>query len=97
MDLQSHTGTERGAAAKLARALDVPPVLISQWANGTRPVPDARCPDIERATDGRVTVDDLRPDVKWARVPDADWPHPQGRPCIDVAAPTAPAAEARAA
>lgn len=50
-------------------------------------VPAERCPDIERATDGQVLVDQLRPDVRWARVPDPDWPHPQGRPCIDVAAP----------
>jgi hypothetical protein len=25
-----------------------------------------------------------------ARVPDAEWPHPAGRPCIDVAAPQSP-------
>lgn len=29
----------------------------------------------------------MRPDVVWARVPDPGWPHPDGRPCIDVAMP----------
>ena len=50
-------------------------------------VPAERCPAIERATEGRVACEALRPDVRWARVPDPLWPHPGGRPCIDVAAP----------
>lgn len=50
-------------------------------------IPQDRCPDIERATGGRVTVEQLRHDVRWQRVPDSSWPHPDGRPCIDVAAP----------
>lgn len=35
---------------------------------------------------------ELRPDVRWQRVADATWPHPAGRPCIDVAAPQREAA-----
>jgi hypothetical protein len=53
--------------------------------------PADRCPDIERALDGRVTCEQMRPDVRWQRVPDPAWPHPDGRPCIDVAAPAMPA------
>lgn len=29
---------------------------------------------------------------RWYRVPDPDWPHPKGRPLLDVAAPAAPVA-----
>lgn len=67
---------------------------MSQWLTGVRAVPPDRCPAIERATDGRVTVEELRPDLagRWYRVPDPDWPHPKGRPLLDVAAPAAPVA-----
>ena len=46
-----------------------------------------------RAVDPLTWEFSLRPDVRWARVPDAGWPHPDGRPCIDVAAPAEEAAE----
>lgn len=55
----------RGAAAQLAKALGVSPVLVSQWRAGTRQVPANRCPDIERETKGLVCCEDLRPDVDW--------------------------------
>lgn len=54
-----------------------------------RGIPAERCPAIELATQGRVTVRDLRPDVSWARIPDPAWPHVDGRPVIDVARPVA--------
>jgi hypothetical protein len=44
---------------------------------------------IERATKGTATVEALRPDVAWSRIADPDWPHPAGRPVIDVARPVA--------
>ena len=43
------------------------------------------CALIERATAGVVTCKELRPDIRWRRVKDAAWPHPKGRPLIDVA------------
>jgi len=57
-----------GAVVALARSIGVNPVLVSQWKNGVRGVPAARCPDIERATGGAVTCEDLRPDLaeQWA-------------------------------
>jgi DNA-binding transcriptional regulator YdaS (Cro superfamily) len=78
----------------LAAALGVSKAAVSQWFSGR--VPPDRCPDIERATAGRITCGELRPDVRWVRVPDADWPHPEGRPCIDVAAPVQDAQRAAA-
>ncbi|OFJ47685.1 hypothetical protein BA896_000325 [Janthinobacterium lividum] len=53
----------------LANKLGITPVLISQWANGLRPVPPERCVEIEKATEGKVTRKDLRPD-DWERI----WP-----------------------
>lgn len=76
---------EIGGPAACAVALGVTVPAVCQWVKGTRPTPPERCPDIERATGGKVTCDALRPDVTWARVPDASWPHSAGRPTIDVA------------
>jgi DNA-binding transcriptional regulator YdaS (Cro superfamily) len=48
--------------------LGVRPVSVHQWARGIRPIPAERCPDIERATGGAVTCEELRPDLaeQWA-------------------------------
>ena len=59
-----------------------------------RGIPPERCPAIERATRGAHTVEALRPDVSWARIQDPTWPHPAGRPVIDVARPVAAVQEA---
>ena len=55
-----------GRRSDLAKAIGVNPQLLSQWIHGVRPVPAARCPSIEAATNGRVRCEDLRPDVDWA-------------------------------
>ena len=55
-----------GSGAALAKALCVHPSLPSQWLSGHRPIPAERCPAIERATNGAVRCEDLRPDVDWA-------------------------------
>ncbi len=75
-----------GGQSALARLIEAKPQEVWNWANG-RAIPPDRCPTIERATAGKVTCEELRPDVRWQRVPDPAWPHPEGRPCIDVAAP----------
>lgn len=68
----------------MARALGIRAPSVIGW-NGQ--IPRERCPAIEKWQGGQVTVETLRPDVRWVRVPDPSWPHPAGRPCIDVAAP----------
>lgn len=57
-----------GGQAALARAIGVHPSLPNQWISGHRPIPAERCPDIERATLGTVTCEELRPDLadQWA-------------------------------
>ena len=64
MDLNTFFSSP-GSAVELARAIKVSPSLISQWKTGFRPIPAERCPAIERATNGAVRCEDLRPDVDW--------------------------------
>jgi len=75
----------------LANSIGVSQSAPSMWRSRGE-VPADRCPAIERATDGVVTCEQLRPDVHWVRIADPDWPHPDGRPAIDVAAPEKSAA-----
>lgn len=84
MDLKTFTAP-RGTAAKLAVALRVPPVLVSQWLSGARPVPEDRAPAIEFETGFKVRVEELCPKTRWVRVSDPAWEH--GRPLIDKTAP----------
>lgn len=74
-----------GSQRALAGQLDISPATVNQWCSGDRPIPVDRCPAIERATQGTICCEDLRGDVSWYRVPDADWPHPNGRPMVDYA------------
>ena len=61
---------------------------IRQWQHGyaDRKPSFENCVAIERATEGAVTVEDLRPNDLWTRVQDETWPHPNGRPLLDFAA-----------
>lgn len=74
-----------GGPSAVARALGIRAPSVIGW--GGLP-PAERCPALERAYPGRVTCEELRPDVRWVRVPDPYWPDHRGRPCIDVVGPT---------
>lgn len=76
-----------GSQVALAAALGVTKAAVNQWTDKGRRVPAEHCPAIERLTGGAVLCEGLRPDVRWQRFPDPAWPHSDGRPCIDVAAP----------
>lgn len=73
-----------GGPNKVARMLGIKPPSVIGWKG--KP-PAERCPAIERAMQGSVLCERMRPDIRWLRVPDAAWPHPNGRPLIDVAGP----------
>ncbi len=73
----------------VAAAIGINEQYLYQCLTGRRQTPTERCPSIERATEGRVTCEELRADVRWLRVLDPAWPHPGGRPCLDVAGPVA--------
>lgn len=86
--------TALGGPSAVARMLGIKPPSVIGWAGR---IPADRCPDIERATGGRVPCEQQRPDVRWQRVTDVNWPHPGGRPCIDVARPAPDVESAKAA
>jgi DNA-binding transcriptional regulator YdaS (Cro superfamily) len=83
-----------GGQAALARMVGVTPSMVQQWRQGVRPLSDDRSYEIERVTAGQVTVEALSPPAaRWVRVPDAAWPHPAGRPLLDLARQPEPAQE----
>lgn len=55
----------RGAGKELAVAIGISPVVISQWKTCARPIPSEHCIEIERATEGAVRCEELRPDIDW--------------------------------
>lgn len=54
-----------GSRAALARKIKVTAEAVRKWERGR--IPAERCLDVERATKGRVTRSDLRPDL-WPPV-----------------------------
>lgn len=73
-----------GGPAVVAKICKCKPPSVIGWRK--RGVPADRAPALERASNGRHTVETVCPTVPWHRVPDALWPwHPDGRPLIDVA------------
>lgn len=82
---------QRFGPSELARMVGCKPPSVIEWRQ--RGVPPDRCPSIERMTGGEFTCERLRPDVRWVRMPDTQWPwHVDGRPLIDPTA-DAPSAE----
>ena len=63
MDLKTYLETAKKTQAEFAEDLDVTQGLVSQWLRGVTRITAERCRDIERVTNGRVTVHDLRPDI----------------------------------
>jgi DNA-binding transcriptional regulator YdaS (Cro superfamily) len=84
MELNPYLSEEHGRGARLAAALNVSTVLVSQWKNGKQ-IPDDRCQPIEYETGGQVTCEEMRPDLPWLRIKDPAWPNPAGRPLLDHA------------
>lgn len=54
-----------GGAAKVAALFNISRISVYEWVHKCR-IPAERCPAIERATDGQVRCEDMRPDVDWA-------------------------------
>jgi DNA-binding transcriptional regulator YdaS (Cro superfamily) len=52
-----------GGRSVLAARISVSSSFISQMITGTRPIPPKLCRAIEVATEGRVTREELRPDI----------------------------------
>lgn len=58
-----------GGLHSLARLLGVAAPVVHRWATGERAVPIIRCVEIEKATNGKITRQQLRPD-DWDQI----WP-----------------------
>ena len=52
-----------GNKSALARAIGITPWALSKW--DVRKPPKDRCLAIEKATQGKITAEQLRPDVNW--------------------------------
>jgi DNA-binding transcriptional regulator YdaS (Cro superfamily) len=52
-----------GGQASLARSINTSASFVNQLVTGRRPVPATLCKSIEQAVGGRVTSEELRPDV----------------------------------
>ena len=73
---------ELGGVPEIARALNIKPPSVYGWAGR---IPPERCPDLEKWKGGAITCEQMRPDIRWYRIPDASWIyHPVGRPVRDV-------------
>lgn len=75
------TVKELGGPTEVARICGLRAPTVHGW----KQIPEKHCPAIERHRGGEFTVERMRPDIPWLRVPDPSWPHPDGRPVIDVA------------
>jgi hypothetical protein len=73
----------RRSTLRLAAALEVSPVVVTQWSREVEPkaVPEARAQHIEWISGFTVRVETLCPGSRWVRIPDSQWPH--GRPLLD--------------
>jgi DNA-binding transcriptional regulator YdaS (Cro superfamily) len=66
-----------GGQAALASALGFSDRRsVWPWFNTDRRVPAEHCPAIERATNGQVRCEELRPDVAWAVLREQAAPTP---------------------
>lgn len=75
----------RGRQSALCKLIGAHAPDMSRWISGERPIPEPKCALIELYTRGESTCEENRPDIVWARIADANWPHPDGRPAIDLA------------
>lgn len=78
----SITIDDLGGTSEVARLAGVAPPSVTAWRK--RGIPPERCPAIERGLLGKFTCEQMCPQARWVRVPDAAWPHPAGRPLLDV-------------
>ncbi|MDO9235982.1 MAG: Cro/CI family transcriptional regulator [Aquabacterium sp.] len=92
MKLNTWTSSERGRSLWLANAVGVSPPVVSDWCTGKKAVPLERCVAIERATNGEVTRQDLRPD-DWQDI----WPELAQAPATIAPVATESVAPAAAA
>ena len=65
MNLPDWLKLQHGRTLELARLVGRSGATVSEWSTGRKRVPADVCPDVEVATGGAVTCEEMRPDVKW--------------------------------
>lgn len=78
----------------LARRLKVTQGLVGHWVSGRVKISAERALDIENATDGAVTRNELRPDIFGSEAPRAPAPSDEPTPGLERQAGERPAGEA---
>lgn len=73
----------RGRQAALCKLIGAHPPDMSRWISGGRLIPKSKCALIELHTKGESRCEENRADLAWVRIPDPNWPHPDGRPVVD--------------
>ena len=63
-----------GGVTGFAKAINIAPSAVTNWATGKKPVPIIRCVQIEEVTGGMVTRQQLRPE-DWHLI----WPELRGK------------------
>ncbi|WP_373874056.1 transcriptional regulator [Pseudomonas tohonis] len=58
----------RGGKKRLAKSLGIPATYLSRLISGDRAITAERAMHIERATEGKVSRHELRPDLDWEQV-----------------------------
>lgn len=66
MKLREYMNIKGVRPTRLASMLGVAPTYLYQMTVGIRSISPERAIQIEKATDGAVTCEELRPDVDWA-------------------------------
>ena len=77
--------SDLGGPTVIAGVLGIRPPSVISWRGQ---IPANRCVQLEKSMGGGysgITVERMRPDLPWRRVADKRWPHPKGRPCLDIA------------
>jgi DNA-binding transcriptional regulator YdaS (Cro superfamily) len=94
MNLPDWLKLKHGRTLELAKLVGRSGATVSEWSTGRKRVPSDVCPDVELATGGEVTCEEMRPDVKWHVLRNA--PHavnaPLGDACVSIQMISAPEA-----
>lgn len=70
MNLKEYlTNSPRGEAARIARAINDSKSNVSLWKDGKKSIPASKCKAIVAATNGQVTLKELKP-KDWQKF----WP-----------------------
>lgn len=85
MNLETYLNQPGQSGVAFAKLLGVSQPTVSDWVrgkeNGGKAIPEDRCRQIERATGGVVTCEEMRPDLveEFAYMRNRIAPEPQGQ------------------